>query len=206
MDNHVPNIRRIYSRPRQRGTAADPGKVSTGIAVGMRPETTLFAHETMLDPLTQGAAAGACLAGVSRIDALDLDPYGLRLVLDEGLELPKGPAVQSAPHPLSRLDAVAYVGQILHRDLGRTGTKRFRNDSLARFVIRLLHAPLFFAGGLPELLFRALAAVGLQTTTQGKVLVAPMAQLPAAPHLARTGVSGDNEARIDGGYGWRIKA
>jgi len=37
---HLPNIRRVYSRPWQRDTTANPGKVSTGVAVGVRPETT----------------------------------------------------------------------------------------------------------------------------------------------------------------------
>ena len=45
----IPNMRRVYSRPWQRGSTANPGKVSTGVAVGVRPETTLFAHETMPD-------------------------------------------------------------------------------------------------------------------------------------------------------------
>ncbi|MCX8018723.1 MAG: hypothetical protein N2690_12625 [Rhodocyclaceae bacterium] len=45
----IPNIRRVYGRPWQRGTTANPGQVSTGIAVGVRPETTLVAHKTMLE-------------------------------------------------------------------------------------------------------------------------------------------------------------
>jgi len=50
---HTPNIRRIYDRPRQRGTAADPGKVPTCVQVAVRPETTVRALETMFRALPQ---------------------------------------------------------------------------------------------------------------------------------------------------------
>jgi hypothetical protein len=43
----------------------------------------------------------------------------------------------------------------------------------------------FPAGDLPEFLTCTLAAVGLQTTTQGQMLIAPMAQRFAAPDPAR---------------------
>ena len=55
----IPNIRRVYSRPWQRGSTANPGKVSTGVAVGVRPETTLVAHKTMLDAPSQRSTASA---------------------------------------------------------------------------------------------------------------------------------------------------
>jgi len=58
----IPNMRRVYSRPWQRGSTANPGKVSTGVAVGVRPETTLFAHETMPDALADTSTIGARLA------------------------------------------------------------------------------------------------------------------------------------------------
>ena len=55
---HTPNIRRIYSRPWRNGRSANPGKVPTGIQVAVRPETTVFAHETMFAALAEMAAAG----------------------------------------------------------------------------------------------------------------------------------------------------
>jgi len=185
----IPNIRRVYSRPWQRGTAANPGKVSTGIAVGMRPETTLVAHKTMLDAPPQRATARARLAGVGGIDVLDSDSGRLGLVFDKALKLPERPAVQSRPHALAGLDAIADVGEVLHHDLGRAYALRFGNDRFARFVVNVGNASPLFAGDPPQLLFGALAAVGLQATTKGKVAVALVAQFPAAPHLARAGGS-----------------
>jgi len=42
MVDRIPNIGRVYSRPWQRGSAANPGQVLTGVAIGVRPETTLY--------------------------------------------------------------------------------------------------------------------------------------------------------------------
>src|SRR6266699_2918023 len=179
-------MRRIYSRPRQRGTTADPGKVSTCVQVGMRPETTRTL-ETRPDPLTQRAARGACLARIGRIDVFHQDAARARFVLDEGLQLPKRPAVQSGADTLAGRYAIADVGQVLHYDSGSADPLGLQHDSLARFVVDVRNASPFLAGDLPELLPRTLAAVGLKTTTQGKVVVAPMAQSLPAPDLARAG-------------------
>jgi len=111
----VPNIRRVYSRPWQRDTAANPGKVSTGIALGMRPETTLVAHATMLDAPTKRPTASARLAGVGWIDVLNRNHRRLGLVFDKALKLPERPAVQSRPHPLTGSDSVAAPGGYRHR-------------------------------------------------------------------------------------------
>lgn len=45
----IPDIRRVYSRPWRNGGFANPGKVPTCGQVAVRPETTVFAHETMPD-------------------------------------------------------------------------------------------------------------------------------------------------------------
>jgi hypothetical protein len=202
----IPNIRRVYSRPWQRGTATNPGKVSTGIAVGVRPETTRLAHETMPDALADTSTTGARLAGVGGIDVLDRDPCRLGLVFDKALKLPECPAVQSRPHALAGLDAVADVGEVLHHDLGRLDAPRLGDDRLARFVVDVGNASPLFARDLPQLLFGALAAVGLQTTTKGKVAVALVAQFPAAPYLARAGgseiVLSDIHAHDGAGCDW----
>jgi hypothetical protein len=186
---HLPNIRRVYSRPWQRGTTANPGKVSTGVAVGVRPETTLITHETMLDALADTSTIGARLAGEGRIDVFHRNACRLGLVFDKGLKLPKSPAMQSRSHALASLDAAAEVAQVFHHDLGSPYAQRFGNDRFARFVVDVLNTSPLFARDLPKLLFGALAAVGLKTSAKGKVLVAPMAQLPAAPYLARAGGS-----------------
>ena len=180
------NIRRVYSRPWRDGGLANPGKVPTCIQVAVRPETTVFAHETMFAALTEMSAAGAGLAGIGRVHILDLDASRLRLVLDEGLELSPGPAVQASAHPFPSLDSGADVRQVLHHDLANPGFDRGLYDRLARFVIDALDTPHLLAGDLPELLFRALAAVGLETAAQGKVSVTLIAQLLATEDLAQT--------------------
>lgn len=58
----VPRGVRIFASNASGAPAADPGKISTCIQVGMRPETTLFALETM-----PGAHALACLAAAADV-------------------------------------------------------------------------------------------------------------------------------------------
>ena len=152
----------------------------------MRPETTVFAHETMSAALADASAVGAGLASIGRVRVFDRDTRRLRLVFDEALKLPPRPAVQPATHALTRLDAGTDVRQIFHRDLGDTGLDCRLDDGLARFVIDVLHASRLLARDLPELLFRALAAVGLKTAAQGKVSVTLVTQLLAAEDLAQT--------------------
>lgn len=106
------HIRRIYSRPWQDGSLANPGKVSTCVQVGMRPETTLFAHKTMPNPLAHAAAAATSPARISRIDILDRDSDRPGLVLDKLLQLPKRPAMQRA-HASARANARSNIAQVL---------------------------------------------------------------------------------------------
>ncbi|GIW58974.1 MAG: hypothetical protein KatS3mg087_0040 [Patescibacteria group bacterium] len=182
---HAPNIRRIYNRPWRDGGLANPGKIPTCIHVAVRPETTVWALETVFRALAQFSTTRAGLAGVGRGDILDRNPCRFRLVLDKGLKLSPGPAVESRAYALSCLDATADVREVLHHDLGDTKPLGFFDNGLARFVVDVLHAPHLLAGDLPELLFRALAAVGLKTPAQGKVAIALIAQFPAAKDLAR---------------------
>src|ERR1700694_2327000 len=133
MANHATHIRRIYGRRRQQGTAADPGKIATCVQVGVRPQTT-GTLETMPDPLTECAARGTRLARIGRIDVLNHDTDRPCLVLDEGLQLPKGPAVQARADALASLDALADVGQVLQCDSGGTDPHCIPYDGLARFV------------------------------------------------------------------------
>ena len=93
--------------------------------------------------------------------------------------------MQAATHAFARLDARANVRQVFHRNLGDTSLDRRLNNGLARLVVDVLHTPRLLAGDLPELLSRALAAVGLKTTAQGKVTVALVAQMLAAEDLAQ---------------------
>jgi len=143
------------------------------------------ALETMFRALPQLSTTRAGLAGVGRVGVLDGDARSLGLVFDEGLQLSPCPAVQAATHALASLDPLPDMRQVFHRDLGDAGINRRLNNGLARFVVNVLHAPHLLAGDLPELLFRALAAVGLKTAAQGKVTVALVAQSLAAEDPAQ---------------------
>ena len=182
--SHIPNIRRIYNRLWQDSSPANPGKVSTCVQVGVRPETTRTL-ETMPGTLANVATFRARLAGVGRVDVFNRNSCCAGFVFDKGLQLAESPAVEPATHPFASLDSGANVRQVLHRDLGNARCYSRMDDGFARFVIDVFHAPRFLAGDLPELLYRALAAVGLETTTQGKVTVALVAQLIAAKDLAQ---------------------
>src|SRR5438477_9311585 len=136
---HLSHIRRIYSRPWRDGSLANPGKVSTCIQVGVRPQTTLFAHETMSEACSHPTAAATSLARVSRINILNRDSDSPRLILDELLQLPKRPAMQTRAHAPARLDARSDVGQVLHGYFGDPNRTRLSDDGLARFVVDVIH-------------------------------------------------------------------
>lgn len=177
-------MRRIYNRPWQHDCPANPGKVSTCIQVGMRPETTLIALESIPDPAAKLMAAGAELAAVSGIDTDNVNSDRSRLVFNEALQLSKSPSMEPCAHAPARADVITNVREILQHESGGSEFHSRGDDGLARLVINMPYAPPLPAGDLPELLFGALAAVGLKTTTQGKVTIAPVAQSLAAEDLA----------------------
>src|SRR6266853_4829473 len=186
MASHATHIRRIYNRPWRNGSLANPGKIPTCIQVSVRPETT-GALETMLEPCPQLRAGGTSLARVGRIDVHDGDPNGTGLVLDKALQLPECPAVQPCAHAPTGTEAIADVREVLHHDRGRANASGFLENRLARFVVDVFDTPPFLAGDLPESLSRTLAAVGLEATTQGQMLITPMAQCLSAPDPACAG-------------------
>src|SRR5437764_11004359 len=186
MASHATHIRRIYNRPWRNGSLANPGKIPTCVQVSVRPETT-GTLETMLAPRTQLPAGRTGLAAVGRIDIHDGDANGTGLVLEEALQLPERPAVEPCAHAPAGPKAIADVGEVLHCDRGRANASGFLENRLARFVIDVSDTPPFLAGDLPESLSRTLAAVGLEATTQGQMLITPMAQCLSAPDPARAG-------------------
>lgn len=179
----APDIRRIYDRPWRNG--ANPSKIPTRVDVAVRSETTVFAHEAMLDALADIAAARASPTGISRIDILDRNASSFGLVFDKRLKLTKGPAMESGPHPFARLDASTNVRQILHHDFGDASSLGSFDNGVAYFVVNVADTLRLLARDLPQLLFCALAAVGLETA-QGKVSVAYITQSAAAKDLAQT--------------------
>src|SRR6266403_261205 len=186
MASHATHIRRIYSRPWRNGGLANPGKIPTCIQVRVRPETS-GTLETMLEPCTQLPAGRTGLAAVGRIDIHDGDPNGTGLVLDEALQLPERPAVEPCTHAPTCPKAIADVREVLHHDHGRANASGFLENRLARFVVDVFDTPPLLAGDLPEFLNRTLAVVGLEATTQGQMLITPMAQCLSAPDPARAG-------------------
>src|SRR3984893_14040265 len=187
MASHATHIRRIYNRPWRNGSLANPGKVPTCIQVSVRAETT-GTLETMLQPCTQLPAGRTGLAAVGRVHVLDGDPDGKGLVVDEALQLPERPAVQPRAYAPACPKAIADVREVLHHDRGRTNALCFLENRLARFVVDVFDTPPFLAGDLPESLSRTLAAVGLEATTQGQMLITPMAQCLSAPAPARAAI------------------
>src|SRR6266480_152017 len=186
MASHATHIRRIYGRPWRNGSLANPGKIPTCIQVSVRPETT-GTLETMLEPCPQLPTGRTGLAAVGRIDIHDGDPHGTGLVFDKALQLPERPAVEPCAHTPAGPKAIADVREVLHCDRGRANASGFLENRLARFVIDVSDTPPFLAGDLPEFLSRTLAAVGLETTTQGQMLITPMAQCLSAPDPACAG-------------------
>jgi hypothetical protein len=134
MASHATHIRRIYHRPWRNGNLANPGKIPIGIQVSVRPKTT-GTLETMLEPCTQLPADRTGLARVGRIDVHDGDPNGTGLVLDEALQLPECPAVQSCAHAPTCAEAIADVREVLHHDRGRASASGLLENRLARFVV-----------------------------------------------------------------------
>src|SRR5437660_7056158 len=141
----------------------------------------------MLGPCTQLTAGRTAAAGVRGIHVLDCDPHGTGLVFDKALQLPERPAVQPCTHAPARPDTIADVSEILHHDLGHSDESGLLDKPLARFVVDVCDTSPLLAGDLPESLPCTRAAVGLETTTQGQMLIAPMAHCLPAPDPARAG-------------------
>src|SRR5882762_4151248 len=141
----------------------------------------------MFEPCTQLPACRTGLAAVGRVHVLDGDSHGTGLVFDKALQLPERPAVQPCAHAPACPKAIADVPEVLHHDRGRTNASGFLENRLARFVVDVFDTPPLLAGDLPESLNRTLAAVGLEATTQGQMLITPMAQCLPAPNPARAG-------------------
>jgi len=101
------------------------------------------------------------------VDVFDCDAGSLGLVLDQGLKLSPHPAMELGAHALAGLDPAADVSHVLHHDLAGADTAGLGDDGLVRFVVDVPDTLRLLAGDLPELLSRALAAVGPKAAAQG---------------------------------------
>lgn len=108
-------FRLVYSSPCGTDRLHKTGYVYGRIHVRV-PPVSARTGEAVLVPFSDSPADRASLAGVSGVDVDHGDAQGFGLVGNKVLQLPKGPAVESGTHPLTRSDAVADVCQILHAD------------------------------------------------------------------------------------------
>lgn len=138
----------------------------------------------MLYTNTQRTTCRAGLAGIGRVDELDLDAGSFRLVSDKRLQLCPGPAVQTGAHALPGLDPLPDVGQVLHGDRAAFISYRFRDNGLADFVVHMGDMAGFSARDFAEQLTCALRAVALKPPTKGKVFVAIVTEFPATKEFA----------------------
>ena len=180
----LPYIRAVYIAPWRKGSLAKPGMVARCINVAVRPATT-FAGKAMLHPRTDLTTFGATLAGIGWIGKDRGDAHFRRLIGGEVLQLPEGPTMEARPHSQARFDAVADVGQILHRDGPRADAHSLCDDLFAHDVVYVTHVPRFFARDLPQKLLGALRAIGLSSPAQGKMPITFMPESAAAPDFAR---------------------
>jgi len=79
--------------------------------------------------------------------------------------------------------------------------RRLLRESPCSSGVDVFDTPPFLAGDLPESLHRTLAAVGLEATTQGQMLITPMAQCLSAPDPARAGCGESIFPDIDAHHG-----
>jgi hypothetical protein len=93
--------------------------------------------------------------------------------------------MQPRPHAQPRLDALANVGEILHRNSAPAEAL----DPVTAFLlvtwVDVTHMWPLLARDLAETLSGAPGAVGRKTATQGKIAITFVTKLPAAPNLAR---------------------
>lgn len=138
----------------------------------------------MLLAFSNTTADGAGLAGVSRVDELDPDADGLRLVGDEGLQLRPGPPVQTGAHALAGLYPLADVGELLHGDRAALASDCLRDDCLADLMVDVSDVPGFAAGDFSQQLPCRLGAVALKPLSEGKEPVAVVPEFATTEQLA----------------------
>ena len=181
-------FRTSYNAPCSADRRCKPSYVNGRVNVRV-PLSSARTGEAVLRPFSDFPADRACLTRVGGVDVGHYKAKPLRLVGNKVLQLAKRPSVQAPSDALSGLDVGANVRQVFHADFPRAGSDRLCNDSLADFVVHVLHMPLLTPGESPQLTLGCTAPVGLKTATMGKVLVAVMPQFSAPEHLASAGCS-----------------
>lgn len=141
--------------------------------------------ESMLHSHPKAPATGTSSAAVGRVSVDNLDTGRTSLVLNEALQLPECPAMESCARAPTRADVAPDVREVFQHNSGSSTFHGRGDNCLARLMVDVPDTAPLSTGDLPKLLFRASAAVGLKAATQGKVSVAPMAQALTTKDLAR---------------------
>jgi hypothetical protein len=146
---------------------------------------TTVAGKAVLHPRSDLTTFGANFAGVGRNSEQRCNVVIRDLVGYEVLQLAQRPAMQPRAHAQTRLDALANVGKVFHRDSAPAEALGLCNGLPSRGVVDVTHVSSLLARDLPQKLFGASRAVGLKTARQGKTAITFVTKLPAAPNLAR---------------------
>jgi len=163
-----------------------PSYVQCRVNVTM-PPSSARTGEAMLHPFSDCPTYTARFGRVSGVNKHHGQPKSLCLVTYKVLELSESPSMQSCPNSLSGPDAGANIGKVFKAYFTHPDTDSFSNDGFTNFVVRMFHMSLLTPGDCLELAFSSPTTVGLETTTMGKVDVAIVPQLTAAPYLAGAG-------------------
>ncbi|ARD53723.1 hypothetical protein WR24_09470 [Escherichia coli] len=142
--------------------------------------------EAMLMSFTQTAAARATLTAVSRVNIFNHYSDRTGFIFDKRLKLTPCPAVQAGTDPFTSFYPVTNMSQIFQYNCANTRFSGSSNDNFTRFVVGLFYPSHLFTGDLPQLLFCTLAAIGLETTTEGKVTISFVTKLFTTKQLTQT--------------------
>ena len=176
-------FRLAYSSPCSTDGFCKTGYVYRRVHVGV-PLVSARTGEVMLIPFSNSPTDRASLTRVGRVDVCHGDTQSLDLVGYKILQLPEGPTMQSAPHPLPRTNTIADMGQVFHANFPHMQRPSLLSDSFGNFVVYVFDMPPLPTGENPELAPGSPAPVGLETTAMGKVAVTLVPQLPATKDLA----------------------
>lgn len=149
-------------------------QVSSRVAVAVREDTTYLAPETMLFPLSKRAARTTHARGVGGVYIFDSQPGPLSLVLNEGLQLPPSPSVQSGANSLAHTHAVSDISEVLHYYCRVTARQRFPYYRGAYLMVDVFYMTRFPARDSQEQLFCGLRTVALKSRSKRGEAVAPI--------------------------------
>jgi hypothetical protein len=172
-------------------------KIASRIAVAVREDTTHRAAEPVPRPLADLTASRTGLRRVRRVDVAHGDPECRSLILDKGLQLAPGPAVQSRSHPFAHPDARADVGQVLQDDRAAAGADGLGNDACADLVVDVSYMPRLPAGDSGQQLLCRLRTVALKSPAKRQEPIARVSECSTSMQGPAAGRSNDVFTEVD---------